>query len=63
MGLIDIVVEDNLQPYDILPLVPIIEAAGGIVSDLDGNTPVDGGLVVTAANSRLHEQALDFMKQ
>ena len=63
MGLIDIVVEDNLKPYDILPLVPIIEAAGGIVSDIAGNTPVDGGLVVTAANSDLHQQAMDFMRQ
>jgi myo-inositol-1(or 4)-monophosphatase len=63
MGLIDIVVEDNLQPYDILPLVPIIEAAGGIVSDIEGNTPVNGGLVVTAANSDLHAQAVEFMRQ
>jgi histidinol phosphatase-like enzyme (inositol monophosphatase family) len=62
MGLIDIIVEDNLQPYDILPLVPIIQAAGGIVSDIDGNTPVNGGLVVTAANSGLHVQAMEFMR-
>lgn len=63
MGLIDIVVEDNLQPYDILPLVPIIEAAGGVVTDIHGNLPSEGGLVITAANRTLHEQAISFMRR
>jgi myo-inositol-1(or 4)-monophosphatase len=63
MGLIDIIVEDDLKPYDILPLVPIIEAAGGVVSDLENNTPVNGGVVVTAATSSLHEQALELMRK
>jgi len=63
MGMIDIVVEDGLQPYDILPLVPIVEGAGGVVTDITGNVPINGGLVVTAANRHLHEQALDFMRR
>ena len=33
LGQIDLVVEDTLQPYDIVPLIPIIEAAGGVVTD------------------------------
>ncbi|MEO0385667.1 MAG: inositol monophosphatase family protein [Pseudomonadota bacterium] len=35
-GTADIVVESGLSPYDILPLVPIIEAAGGAVTDWRG---------------------------
>ncbi len=35
-GTADIVVESGLSPYDILPLVPIIEAAGGAVVDWSG---------------------------
>lgn len=35
-GTADIVVESGLSPYDILPLVPIIEAAGGSVTDWHG---------------------------
>lgn len=62
MGFIDLIVEDDLQPYDILPLVPIINGAGGIVTDIDGNIPHHGGLVVTAATESLHEQALEYMR-
>ena len=60
-GLIDLVVEDDLRAHDILPLVPIVRGAGGVVSDLSGETP-RGGLVVAAANARLHAEALRAMR-
>ena len=58
LGQIDLVVEDTLQPYDIVPLIPIIEAAGGVVTDAQGKTPVAGGFVVAAANRQLHEEVM-----
>ncbi|MFM7274272.1 MAG: inositol monophosphatase family protein, partial [Gammaproteobacteria bacterium] len=58
MGQIDLVVEGGLQAYDIQPLIPIIEAAGGIVSGAYGEDPRDGGFVVAAANAALHREAL-----
>lgn len=60
-GLVDLVVEDDLRPHDILPLVPIVRGAGGVISDLSGETP-RGGLVVAAANARLHAEALRAMR-
>ena len=30
---IDLVVEARMQPYDYLPLVPVIEGAGGRITD------------------------------
>ena len=59
-GLVDIVVEDRLKPYDIQPLVPIVRGAGGLVTDAAGETP-RGGFVVAAASSDLHRQALEAM--
>ena len=35
-GHLDLVVESGLMPYDIMPLIPIIEGAGGIVTTWDG---------------------------
>jgi len=61
LGLIDLVIEDTLQPYDIVPLIPIIEAAGGVVTDARGKTPVAGGFVVAAANRLLHEQVMALL--
>jgi myo-inositol-1(or 4)-monophosphatase len=61
MGLADLVVENQLAPYDIVPLLPIIEGAGGIVTDLDGRPPTAGGYVVAAATEPLHRAALDIL--
>lgn len=57
-GLVDLVVENGLAPYDIAPLVPVIEAAGGIVTTVDGGTAANGGFVVAAANAELHQAAI-----
>nr|WP_210341756.1 histidinol-phosphatase [Rhizobium setariae] len=57
-GQIDLVVETGLQPYDIVALVPIIEQAGGVVTDWDGGPAERGGGIVAAANTTLHAKAL-----
>ena len=55
-------IEGSLQAYDIVPLIPIVEAAGGVVTDLDGNPPLQGGTVIAAANRPLHARALALMR-
>ena len=58
-GFGDLVIERGLAPYDIVPLVPIVEGAGGVVTSVDGGSPLEGGWIVAAANSELHRAALD----
>lgn len=60
-GFVDLVIETALQPYDIVALVPIIEAAGGIVTNWDGSRPEAGGNIIAAATSELHRAALQMM--
>lgn len=60
-GFVDAVIESELQPYDILPLIPIIEGAGGIVTDWQGNPPPASGQVVASGDARLHEQILKML--
>lgn len=57
-GGLDLVVEDSLQPYDIQAMIPIIEGAGGVVTNWKGQDASLGGRVVAAANRELHTQAL-----
>lgn len=57
-GQIDLVVESGLLPYDIVALIPIIEQAGGVVTDWDGGPAESGGGIVAAANGTLHAMAL-----
>jgi myo-inositol-1(or 4)-monophosphatase len=60
-GHVDLVVEAGLQRYDIAPLIPIIEGAGGIVTSWTGGSAADGGAVVAAGDARLHEAALKLL--
>lgn len=60
-GLIDLVIENGLRPYDIVPLIPIIEGAGGIVTNWQGGEASSGGLIIAAANAELHSQALETL--
>lgn len=62
-GFVDLVVEWGLHPYDIVPLIPILEGAGAVVTDWDGRPPVSGGAIVAAATSDLHAAALARLRQ
>jgi myo-inositol-1(or 4)-monophosphatase len=62
LGHVDLVVENGLKDYDIVPLIPIVQAAGGVVTDLDGHVPVGGGFVVAAATPELHAEALATLR-
>lgn len=58
-GLVDIVAEFDLKPWDIAAAVPIVEAAGGRVSSVSGATLGDGSVLAT--NGRLHDAVLDVL--
>src|SRR6266508_77090 len=40
-GHVDLVIETELKPYDVLPLVPIIAGAGGIITTWEGGAGND----------------------
>jgi len=61
LGHIDLVVEAGLKPFDILPLIPIIERAGGMVTTWDGGDPRDGGRILAAGDRSLHAAAVEML--
>ena len=64
-GWADLVVESGLYPFDYLPLVPIVEQAGGVISDWQGNSLglSSGSQVIAAATPQLHEAGLKILEQ
>jgi myo-inositol-1(or 4)-monophosphatase len=62
-GHVDLVIETELKPYDILPLVPIITGAGGIITTWDNGPPVKGGRIVAAGDKRVHAAALEMLNK
>ena len=57
-GFVDLVVETGLRAYDIVPLIPILEGAGAVITDWEGRLPLGGGAVIAAATPALHAAAL-----
>lgn len=65
-GSIDLVIEQDLYAYDIAALIPIVEGAGGIVTNWAGEPIVfDDNLektsILATANKTLHEKALSLL--
>ena len=63
-GHCDLIIETDLKPFDYLALVPVIENAGGMITDWYGqalNFHSDGR-VIAAANAVLWQQAIQFLK-
>jgi myo-inositol-1(or 4)-monophosphatase len=61
-GHIDLVIETELKPYDILPLIPIIEGAGGIVTTWENGRALDGGRIIAAGDKRVHAAAMEVLQ-
>lgn len=63
-GHVDLVIEAKLKIYDFMPLVPVVERAGGVMTDWNGNalTKESDGHVVAAATAALHAAALAHLR-
>tara|TARA_B100000963_G_C22595765_1_gene657757 strand:+ start:985 stop:1776 length:792 start_codon:yes stop_codon:yes gene_type:complete len=62
-GKIDAVIETNLKSYDIIPLIPIIENAGGCISNWKNGSAEKGGNIIASSNRKLHKKLLKVIKQ
>jgi histidinol-phosphatase len=56
-GSLDVMVEPSLRPWDLGPLLVIVEEAGGRLTDFDGAATIYGGCGLTT-NGRLHASVL-----
>lgn len=62
MGFIDVIAEGRLAPWDVAALIPVIEGAGGIVTDWDGKPFTNGGSVLASGDKRVHAEAVSILK-
>jgi myo-inositol-1(or 4)-monophosphatase len=62
-GFVDVIVEANLKPYDIVALVPIITGAGGVVTNWEGGPAALGGRIVAVGDPGLHAQVLALLAE
>ena len=60
-GLIDLVIETEIKPYDIVAVIPIVTGAGGIVTTWENGPAQAGGRIVVAGDERVHQAALEML--
>lgn len=64
-GLIDLHVEGDMKPWDYMALIPVIENAGGVMTDWTGDRltlEARAGLTLAASSPALHAAALDILQ-
>src|SRR5205085_9321566 len=57
-GHVDLVIETELKPHDVLALIPIIAGAGGIMTTWENGSPAGGGRIIAAGDKRVHAQVM-----
>ncbi len=62
MGFVDVVIENGLQPYDVQALVPIVESAGGVITNWEGGRCDQGGPVLACGDPALHAELLQRLR-
>ena len=60
-GYLDLIIENNLKPFDIVPIVPIIIGAGGSISNWDGESMYTDGNIIASCNESVHAQILEVI--
>ena len=61
-GKVEAVIETNLKSFDIVPLIPIIEKAGGTVSTWNNMSAIKDRNILATSNKKLHNKILKILK-
>ncbi len=59
-GYADIMIDPIMSSWDSLPLIPIINGAGGIITDYQGNDPVSSSSIVATAKG-IHTEVINLL--
>jgi histidinol phosphatase-like enzyme (inositol monophosphatase family) len=61
LGGADLVIEAGLAAYDVQALIPVVEGAGGVVTNWSGGDCSEGGQVLAAGCPAIHAQAIRLL--
>tara|TARA_B100001057_G_scaffold500629_1_gene616748 strand:- start:3002 stop:3799 length:798 start_codon:yes stop_codon:yes gene_type:complete len=61
-GKIDVVLQCSNKIWDIHPLIPIIEAASGIITTWKNESAINAGNIICSSNNKLHKEVLKILR-
>lgn len=62
-GRMNIIIEAMLKPCDVRALMPVLEGAGGKMTNWYGGSPVDGGRVVAVSDAALLPELYTYLRR
>ncbi len=60
-GFVDLIVETTFHRWDVAALIPVVEGAGGVITNWQGGDCSAGGQVLAAGDARLHTEAMKLL--
>ena len=60
-GRMDIIVEAGMKPCDVRALIPIVEGAGGRLTNWEGESAVDGGRIIAVGDAGLLPELYTYL--
>jgi len=63
MGLADVMMDPVLNPWDLLPLLPVLRGAGAAVSDCEGGVAERGNSLVAATCPELRDEIVQILSR
>ena len=61
-GKLDAVIQCSNKIWDVHPMIPLIENAGGVINTWNNNDPRLAGNIVASSNMKTHKQLLKMLK-
>ena len=61
-GKIDVVIQCSNKIWDIHPLIPIIKASGGVITNWRNKDAKNAGNILVSANNNLHNKMIKLLK-
>ena len=61
-GKVDSVLQCSNKIWDIHPLIPIIKAAGGVISTWNNKDAIKAGNIICSSNKSIHKKVLKILR-
>jgi myo-inositol-1(or 4)-monophosphatase len=61
LGFVDLIIEAGFSEWDAAALIPIVEGAGGVMTDWKGGSCTAGKTILAAGDRRVHAEAMKLL--
>jgi myo-inositol-1(or 4)-monophosphatase len=63
LGFVDLIIEAGFHAWDVAALIPLVEGAGGVITNWQGGSCADGQQILASGDRRVHDAALKLLSR